>query len=629
MVAPVTISESTAGPNFAASSAESVLAIIGCAASGTADTPTVCRNDAQPAEAFTGGPLVEFGKIIIGGGRQPAVLVRAATATPGAYGPIDDADFAGTAQPDVDATTVPYGAYEGYVIFETSGTIGTSGITYRTSLDGGRTLSGIKALGTGLSILIEEGNVEFTLGPTSAQETALVSLVNDLRTDLIAHFALTSGSVHGAADTTSDDGFGSAATNLTTAITLVNQLVTGYQAHRILTAGGVHGAADTTNVVSAAVATDYPTAAARAIELKADYNAHRILTAGGVHGAADSTNVTSAADPVIGTVVAGDILRVETTAPLFDATTLAAALAALPTYQGQRFGGICIAGPITASQMWTSLVNALDELEEQQRPCSYLIEWRLPNDGETAAQYRAAFEAFWDSLRDNRGVVAAGDCRYYPTEVRQTSQQFRRTCLAPAAARHVSLRYEQSHALVDPGLSRPSSATPTTYGGSLKGCRIYDDDGVRIGHDEAADPGLADLLALTTTTYPQEGSAAFLVEPKTRAPDGDTVYTLPIRRIVNVYKRLVYYRLTRLVQTLVLRVPGSTMMTEEAANTINKVVLAELRNELKGRVSQVTFEVDRVGSDVSVALPRILWNGSIDTGGYVAGFDGVVSVNQR
>jgi hypothetical protein len=623
MVAPVSIAESTAGPNYAASSAESVLAIIGCAAGGTADTPTVCRNDRQPADTFTAGPLADFGKIIIGSGRQPAVLVRAATATPGAYGSIDDADFTGTAVAGVDAATVPYNAYEGYVIFVAGGDLGTSGITYYDSLSDGRTLSGLKALGVGTSILISEGNVEFTL---DVPEAELVDLVVDIRAQVIAHFAMGAGT-HNAADATSGAAIGAAPTTRALAITRINQIRAALLLHAD-NSPTVHNSDDTTSFASLpAAATDGPTAVALANAIAAAYAVHAANAV--AHDAADATNVITEADATPGTVEAGDILRVLTTAPLFDATTLAAALASLPTYQGLSFGGVCIAGPITTSQMWTSLINALDDLEAQQRPCSFLIEWRLPNDGETETQYRAAFEALWDSLRDNRGCVAAGDGLYYPTKVKQTSQQFRRTCLALAAARHVALRYEQSHGLVDRGLVRPAGPTPATFGGPLDGYRIYNDDAVRVGHDEAVDPGLADLLALTTTSYPQEGSDAFLVEPKTRAPDGDTIYTMPIRRIVDVAKRLIYFRLTRQCQTMVLREPGTTMMSEDAKNTLDKKVFADLSNELTGRVSSVTFEVDRVGTDVSVTSPRVLWNSSIDTGGYLAGFDGTVAVNQR
>ncbi len=621
MAAPVTISESTAGPNFAASSAESVLVVVGCAAGGDEDSPSVARNDRQPAETFTAGPLVEFGSIIVGEGRQPAVLVRAAAASPGAYGSLDDDDFTGTAVPGVDAGTVPYNAYEAYVEFVAGGNLGTSGVTYRTSLDGGLTLSGLKALGTATSITIAEGNVEFTL---SVPEDELVDLVADIRVQVLAHFA-EGATVHNAADATSGVGIGGVPATEAAAIARINEIRAALLLHAANTPT-VHNSADATSFASLpAAATDGPTAVALANAIALAYQVH--LENVTVHDTEDVTNLITETAATTGTIVAGDILRVLTTAPLFDATTLADALATLPNYQGHVFGGLCVAGPITSSQMWTSVINALDLLEEQQRSCCALLETRLPNDGESAATYRTAMETLFDSLRDNRVGTKSGDGRYYPTEVRQASQQFRRSGLAMLAARHVALRYEQSHALVDP-ISRSLSASPSTFGGPLRGFRIYDDDAQPCGHDEVVNPGLSDLLFITTTTYPQEGGAAFVTEPKTRAPDNDTVYVLPIRRIANVAKRLIYFRLTRLVQSLLLRELGTTQMSEAAANNINKLVLADLRRELTGRVTGVTFEVDVPGSDISVTSPRVLWNASVTTGAYVAGFDGTLSINR-
>jgi len=166
---------------------------------------------------------------------------------------------------------------------------------------------------------------------------ALLSIVNELRTDLIAHFALTTGSVHGAADTTSDDGIGSAATTHATAIALVNTLRTAYAAHRVMTAGSVHGAADSTNVVSLAAATTAAEAVLLANDIKAKYNAHRVLTSGPVHGGSgDTTNVTSAADATDGAVtgddVTGDGVRFQGGAGTEDVSDLIAAIESDPLW---------------------------------------------------------------------------------------------------------------------------------------------------------------------------------------------------------------------------------------------------------------------------------------------------------
>jgi phage tail sheath gpL-like len=135
----------------------------------------------------------------------------------------------------------------------------------------------------------------------------LLSIVNELRTDLLAHFALTTGSVHGGADSTSGAAFGSAATTHATAITLINQLRTGYEAHRVLTSGSVHGAADSTNALTVAAATTAAGAVLLANDIKAKYNAHRVLLLASVHGAADATNVTASADATDGAVTGDDV----------------------------------------------------------------------------------------------------------------------------------------------------------------------------------------------------------------------------------------------------------------------------------------------------------------------------------
>jgi len=172
-----------------------------------------------------------------------------------------------------------------------------------------------------------------TLEPPLA---ALLAIVNELRTDLLAHFALTAGSVHGAADSTSGAAVGSAATDHATALTLVNQLRTAYAAHRVLTAGSVHGAADSTNVVTLAAATTSAEAVALANMIKLKYNAHRVLTSGGVHGAADSTNVTTSDDAPTGAVTGdedtGDGVRFAGGAGAEDVSDLIAAIEADPLW---------------------------------------------------------------------------------------------------------------------------------------------------------------------------------------------------------------------------------------------------------------------------------------------------------
>lgn len=619
---PVSIAEQTASPQFNAAAAETVAAIIGCATSGDANTPTIVRGDGQPAETFGAGPLVEVGRIVVGEGQQPAILVRATTATPGAYGTVDDSDFTGTAEVDVDATTVPNNAWEAYVIFETGGTVGTTGITYRTSLDNGRTVSALRALGTATSITIlnsnGDGNVEFTLNPP---EAALVALVADVRVQALAHFAEGAG-IHNAADVTSGVGIGAAPTDLATSIARINQIRAALLLHAADTPT-VHNSADATSFGSLPVAaTDGPTAVTLANAIKAAYAVHAANAT--VHDAADATNVITAADATQGAVVAGDIIRVPTTAPAWDAAGLASAMASLNGFSNLAFGTIVIVGAVGSdATTWTNIRNALDVLETRQKPVTCLIEFRVRNAGETEAQYRTAFEAIYDSRSDNRIGVCVGDTQYDPSVVRQCVHYSTRTCLATLAARRVALSYEQSAALVKP---IAKSASPSIFGGPLRGCRIVDDDGVLVGHDEAQDPGLSDLRAITTTRYPQEGDSAFIDLPNLLAPENDTVYFDPIRRIANVYKRLAYFWLTREVQAYALADVGSTTISNAAATAIEVFMRGKLRDELAGRVTSFTFSIDRSSVVVGPGR-RVRWSGRINTGGWINGFDGTLQIN--
>lgn len=123
------------------------------------------------------------------------------------------------------------------------------------------------------------------------REDDVEATVNELYLKYEAHRVLTTGGVHGAADTTNVispslyPADGEAET-----VALLNAILTAYEAHRVLTAGGVHGAADSTNVVYRAAATDWRTAANLSGEVRRKFNTHIVLTAGPVHGAADTIN---------------------------------------------------------------------------------------------------------------------------------------------------------------------------------------------------------------------------------------------------------------------------------------------------------------------------------------------------
>lgn len=130
------------------------LAIIACAAAGDVATPGLYANRKAAVDAFTGGRLVEAFAYTLEVTGKPCVLVRAAAATNGAIGAVDETAVAGTSTVTADSVN-PIDDFDAVVEVLTGGTIGVSGITYRESLDGGQNWSAELALGTATTLTFQ------------------------------------------------------------------------------------------------------------------------------------------------------------------------------------------------------------------------------------------------------------------------------------------------------------------------------------------------------------------------------------------------------------------------------------------------------------------------------------------
>lgn len=631
MVTPnqiVSIARSTAGPATDSAEAAAVFAVIGTAAAGDVASPYLARNDRDPTSRHTGGPLVEVAEIIMSYSGMSAILVRAATATPGSYGSLDDSAFDGTAVPEVDATTVPYVNGELYIYFPTGGDLGDAeaGITYQTSPDGGRTLSARKSLGASTAITESSLNARITL---SVPEAALVTLVADIRTQFIAHIAMGSGT-HNSADTTSDDGIGSAPTDETTAIARINQIRAAVLLHAANATA--HNSADIVSFASLpAAATDGPTAVALANAIKAAYAVH--IANATVHDAADSTNVIAAANASPGTIVAGDILQVATTGPTLDAAGLTAAMEALVEFNGSLFGGVVVVGAFAPSTLWAPLINGVDALRENHIPAVPVIETRLPTSGETAAEYRASLEAAWAAYRDERVYRCSGDGRYDPATLARSGAQFYRTHLAPFVARLAALDFGES-----PGVTVKTERTrgrATAFGGPLDGYRIYDDSGNRIGHDERVNPGLnaAGFGVVTSYTRVPSRTAAYVFEPKTAAPDGNTAPHITHQRIATVVEGAIYEVGTELIQQKALLEPDRDTIRGDVADDMDAAFKGRVYSytgdpdqSAAARLSSLSVLVDRA-AEIDIAEPVIPVDVDVRTPAYTSQFQVNLRIN--
>ncbi len=129
-------------------------AVYGPADSGDLNTPVALARAADVVSAFTAGPLVELACYLIAKTGKAVVCVRSDVTTDGTPGVIDITGVTGTSVASFDAAATANDEYEAHVEIVTGGTIGVDGITYKWSLDGGRTQSAETALGTASSITI-------------------------------------------------------------------------------------------------------------------------------------------------------------------------------------------------------------------------------------------------------------------------------------------------------------------------------------------------------------------------------------------------------------------------------------------------------------------------------------------
>ncbi len=165
MLPSVSVSELDGALGISNVASGPMMVLLGVSSSGTTNAPAAYARAKDITSAFGSGPTVEAAAYAIERYGKPVVFLRAETVTAGSYGELDDSSVAGTSTITLDAATHPFDDYEAGILFVAGGTRGTAGITYQWTLDGGRTLSAVTALGTATSITIPgSGGVKVDLG---------------------------------------------------------------------------------------------------------------------------------------------------------------------------------------------------------------------------------------------------------------------------------------------------------------------------------------------------------------------------------------------------------------------------------------------------------------------------------
>lgn len=139
-----------------------LLAVVGVSSSGPINTPATFARVKDVQASFGSGPLVEAAAHRIERYGAPAVVVRTAASTAAAVGSVTHAGT-GTSVATVAASPAPVDDYELVLRIVAGGTVGVAGVTYETSLDGGRNFDGVRALGTAAAVAFPDAGVTFDL----------------------------------------------------------------------------------------------------------------------------------------------------------------------------------------------------------------------------------------------------------------------------------------------------------------------------------------------------------------------------------------------------------------------------------------------------------------------------------
>jgi Protein of unknown function (DUF2586) len=148
-------------------SAGRLLAVLGTAEAGPIATPATFGRVKDLIATFTAGPAVEAAAHWIDTYGKPVVFVRvdAAAGDTGEVSTITANPGAGTAVVTVAAGATPNDSYEVVWRVVVGGTVGTAGITYQFSLDGGRSYGAVTALGTAVLVAVPgAGGVSIEIG---------------------------------------------------------------------------------------------------------------------------------------------------------------------------------------------------------------------------------------------------------------------------------------------------------------------------------------------------------------------------------------------------------------------------------------------------------------------------------
>jgi hypothetical protein len=262
-----------------------------------------------------------------------------------------------------------------------------------------------------------------------------------------------------------------------------------------------------------------------------------------------------------GTLVTNDLVKVRTSAPLWNQVQLSAALAALRN--SIKSWSVCLVmGNCGASDV-AALETAQAAMNAGGRKRTLLGHTRIPTVGESDATYQTALAVITSGLAAPFSGISGGSCKMQSP---RSGRRYERPAIVPVAGRVAQIREGEDPSWVGRGALPPSVT-------------IADDNGNPENHDEAKFPGLDDQRLITLRSWEGKPGVYITNARIMSAPGSDFVY-VQHRRVMNLADRVVRAVLANVSSQDILVNPTTGFILEEEAAGIETLVNAALDTEV-------------------------------------------------
>lgn len=319
--------------------------------------------------------------------------------------------------------------------------------------------------------------------------------------------------------------------------------------------------------------------------------------------AAGNVGLTFAA----GTLVAGDRFSVRTVAPIYDSTSLLAALTALGQstlpWEIVHVGGAVSATFAGVIESWMTGLAAASKNR------AYVCNARVPAVSESEATYSSSIGTDFASFTTKHGLICAGACDL-PSSV--SGRPYRTPASRGIGSRQAVVDVQINIANID-------------QGGPIPGARIRDSLGNVKHHDEAVNPGLDALGFCVLRTWDNE-PGVYVNRPRLMSGATSDFQLMPHRRVMNTGIDTCLAYLRRRLSKDILVDPETGYISEADATEMEKAANALLLSALTSqrKASRAWLVVSRTDNILSTATInfelRIVPLGYPDTFVLTAGF---------